>query len=89
MVLVRAVGAVFLAAVLVLMASAPHVHTAAHGDHDCPACLARNVEAARMEVPDLVPSLVEQQVEVVELVSIAPAGSPLGAVPGQSPPVSA
>jgi len=81
--------AALLVAVLVAMAGAPHVHTAAHGDHDCPACIARTVDAARSEMPDLTPTLVEQRVEVVELVSIATVGAPLGAIPGQSPPGNA
>ena len=85
----RAVVASALAALLVVMASAPHVHTGPKGDHDCPACVARTTDAARRVMPDLTPSLVEQPSEAEEPLSFLRAGPPLGAIPGQSPPVSA
>ncbi len=85
----RAVVALGLGVVLVALCWAPHVHDGPHGDHDCPACVARSVDAAHSETPDVAPlrvtfpSLVQAPVESV------PAGAPLGAVPGQSPPADA
>jgi hypothetical protein len=49
----RALVAAALAAFLVAAALAPHVHHGSLGDHDCAACLARNAESPRSEVPDL------------------------------------
>jgi hypothetical protein len=87
----RAVVALVLSAVLVALSWAPHVHH--HGpvdDHDCPACVARNADAAHYEVPDLAPV----RVVFLEVVMVAPfepasVGAPLGSIPGQSPPVNA
>jgi hypothetical protein len=84
----RALLAACLAAFLAASALAPHVHSAERGDHDCAACLARNVESARSEVPDLAPTRVHLVGAVAELVGIPAVGAPLGAVPGQSPPVN-
>jgi hypothetical protein len=86
---VRTAVAALLAALMVALAWAPHVHDGPHGDHECPACVARGAEPARSEVPDLGP----QVTVVVEIpaapVTPPPAGAPQGAVPGQSPPASA
>jgi hypothetical protein len=86
---VRAAVAALLAAVLVVMAGAPHVHTDRNGDHDCPACVARTIDAARSETPDLTPLRVELPAAVVDRMVVVPVGYPLGAVSGQSPPLSA
>ena len=85
----RAVLALILSAVLVVLAGAPHVHRGPQGDHECPACLARTVDAARSETPDLAPRAVRFLQVVFTPVEIVPAGAPLGAIPGQSPPVIA
>lgn len=86
---VRPVVSAVLVVVLFALAGAPHVHQGPHGDHDCPACLARTVEAARTEAPDVAP-VSEPLVEVVaEPFEIVPWGAPLGAIPGQSPPAIA
>jgi len=77
-----------LAAFLVAAALAPHVHNGAHGDHDCVACLARNAESARTEIPDLTPTRVRLVGVVAEMVGVPAVGAPLGAIPGQSPPVN-
>ena len=77
-----------LAALLVVMAGAPHVHTGPGGDHDCPACMARTVEAAHFETPDVAPLRVEFRVVVVDPIVVVPVGAPLGSIPGQSPPES-
>ncbi len=85
----RAVVALLLSAVLVALSGAHHLHHGIRGDHDCPACQARTVDAARTETPDLVPEPVRFVGIVLGPVEIVPAGAPLGAVPGQSPPVIA
>ena len=85
---VRSAIALVLAVVLVALAWAPHVHTGPHGDHDCPACLARNVEAPRSEVPDLAPPQALPAELVADPTVHLRAGAPQGAVPGQSPPVN-
>lgn len=85
----RVVVALVLSAVLVAVAAAPHVHHGIRGDHDCPACLARTIDAARSETPDLAPRPVRYLGVVFAPVEIVPVGAPLGAVPGQSPPSNA
>ncbi len=87
----RAIVALVLCAVLLALSWAPHVHHHdARGDHECPACVTRSSEAARWEVPELAPV----RVMFVRLAVLAPgepasAGTPLGSIPGQSPPVNA
>jgi hypothetical protein len=85
----RAAVAALLAAVLVVMAGAPHVHTGPEGDHDCPACLTRTIDAARTETPDVAPVRIQFPAVVVAAVVTLPVGYPLGAISGQSPPLSA
>ncbi len=85
----RAVVALLLSAVLVALSGAHHVHHGIRGDHDCPACVARTVDAARTETPDVAPRSVRFVGIVLAPVEIVPAGAPLGAIPGQSPPVIA
>ncbi len=85
----RAVVALILSAVLVAMAASPHVHHGARGDHDCPACLARTIDAARSEAPDLAPQPVRFLGVVFLPLESVPVGAPLGAIPGQSPPLNA
>jgi len=85
----RAVVSTVLVAVLVAMAAASHVHQGVHGDHDCPACLARTVDAARSETPDVAPVRVGFVEVVAEPAQVIRAGAPLGAIPGQSPPAIA
>jgi hypothetical protein len=85
----RAAVALVLSAVLVALSWAPHVHHGVRGDHDCPACVARCVDAARSETPDVAPQQVPLPGVVIAPVEIEPAGAPLGAIPGQSPPANA
>jgi hypothetical protein len=86
---VRSAVAALLAAVLVALAWAPHVHDGPHGDHDCAACIARGAEPAGYQVPDLAPRPALREAPTPAPVLAIPAGAPLGAVPGQSPPVNA
>ena len=85
----RVVVALLLSAVLVALSGAAHVHHGIQGDHECPACQARTVDAARTETPELVPEPVHFLGVVLAPVENVPAGAPLGAIPGQSPPVIA
>ncbi len=85
----RAMVALLLCAVLLALSGAHHVHGGVRADHDCPACLARTVDAAHSEMPDLVPEPVRFVGVVLTPVEIVPSGAPLGAVPGQSPPAIA
>ncbi len=86
----RRVVALTLSAVLLALCWAPHVHHGPEGDHDCPACIARTADAAHTETPDVAPVRVAFLVVVVGAPDQrAPDGAPLGAIPGQSPPVTA
>lgn len=85
----RALVALTLSAVLVALSWAPHVHHGPYGDHDCPACVARSGDEAHSETPDVAPRRVELRGEVPAPIEVVPVGAPLGAVPGQSPPVNA
>lgn len=87
----RALVAATLAAYLALTALVPHVHygEADGGGHPCAVCQARTADVATHATPDLTPSPV-----LAGEVALAPGlppvtGAPLGAIPGQSPPVPA
>ncbi len=89
----RAFVAASLAAYLALAALVPHVHhddAGAGASHPCAVCQSRTAaEVTARTTPDLAPSPVP-----VGAVLLAPGlppvtGAPLGAIPGQSPPVSA
>lgn len=78
-----------LSAVLVLaLAAAPHHHSAGRGAYGCVACVTSGAEAAHDETPRTVP-----QPPLLGLARLAPesaisCGAPLGAIPGQSPPLA-
>ena len=83
----RALAAAGLALVLLVAAAGPHVHTAAHGTESCAVCVARHADVPSTPTPDVAPIAV-----VTDAPELAPTwppvpGAPLGAVPGQSPPV--
>ncbi|WP_242342736.1 hypothetical protein [Anaeromyxobacter terrae] len=87
----RALVATALAAYLALTAVAPHVHLEDPGSsgHPCAVCVSRIGEVATRATPELTPSPLVTG-EVVLSPGLPPvAGAPLGAVPGQSPPVPA
>jgi len=78
-----------LSAVLVLAgAAAPHHHAGLQGTHGCVACVTRGAEPAHDETPRAVP--VPASLGLAQLVpeSLAACGAPLGAIPGQSPPLA-
>jgi hypothetical protein len=84
----RAALAILATLMLVAGLAAPHHHEAGQGGHGCLACVVGGAREARDETPRLdrpeVPS---------ERLSPPPGlppvtGAPLGAVPGQSPPLA-
>jgi hypothetical protein len=85
---VRTAVAAALISVLLALAWAPHVHTGPHGDHDCAACVARGAEPARSAEPDLAPVRTFVVEPAAAVGTAEPPGAPLGAIPGQSPPVN-
>jgi hypothetical protein len=82
----RGLLAALLATLVVLTAVSPHVHEGPHGDHDCPACVARGAEEARSATPDVEPAGPVIPGAAAVAIEAPPPGAPLGAVPGQSPP---
>lgn len=85
----RALLAAILAIGLVVTAAVPHVHPAGHGAGECAVCVARHGNVAHGETPDVAPRVQLTEAVVVEP-GVAPVtGAPLGAIPGQSPPVDA
>jgi len=85
----RSLLAALLAVLVVLTAASPHVHRGVEGDHECPACIARGAEEAHSATPDLTPGISPVPAAAPVPVEAPPAGAPLGAIPGQSPPVNA
>jgi hypothetical protein len=83
----RALVAAGLALFLLLTAAAPHVHV--HGTQECVGCVVRHGDVARDETPDVAPLTFVAGAPELEP-GVAPVyGAPLGAIPGQSPPVGA
>jgi hypothetical protein len=87
-VVARAILAVLLAVAVLALAGAPHVHATGHDGQECAACAASRAAAAPASTPDVAPA--PQFAERVVLApGLAPVtGAPLGAIPGQSPPVA-
>ena len=84
----RAVLALAVAVLLASGAALPHAHAGPYGTHSCLACVAGSGEEAGGATPDLAPP---RAVAVGAPASpgLAPVlGAPLGAVPGQSPPLA-
>ncbi|MFL5272010.1 MAG: hypothetical protein ACJ79E_08090 [Anaeromyxobacteraceae bacterium] len=80
-----ALGLIFLD---LLGAVTPHDHGGSFGAHACAACVAAGAEEARAATPDVAPRRVVSVALDVAAPRSRPAGAPLGAVPGQSPPVA-
>lgn len=78
-----------LSAVLVLAgAAAPHHHAGVQGTHGCLACVTRGAEPAHDETPRAVPATAPLDLDRLAPESLAASGAPLGAIPGQSPPLA-
>lgn len=84
-----ALSAALLAAALVALAWAPHVHAGPRGAHECAACVVRGAEAASSEPVELAPAFVRFVAAAIAPVEPPRTGAPLGAIPGQSPPAAA
>lgn len=85
----RAVVAAILALALVLAAGAPHVHAHVVAGDECAVCTLRHTAPPRTELPDVAPVAIVAG-DPAATPGLPPvAGAPLGAVPGQSPPVPA
>jgi hypothetical protein len=84
----RAALAILATLMLVAGLAAPHHHDSPIGSHECLACTAGGARESRDETPRL-----ERPVASAERLPALPglppvAGAPLGAVPGQSPPLA-
>jgi hypothetical protein len=85
----RALIAAGLAIVLALPAAGPHVHVGPDAEGHCAVCVTRHADVPRDATPDLTPLRVVAG-EVLAAPDVDPVtGAPLGAIPGQSPPVAA
>ena len=78
-----------LSAVLVLAgAAAPHHHAGVRDAQGCVACVTRAAEPACDETPRAVPQPPLLGLAQLAPESVTPCGAPLGAIPGQSPPLA-
>jgi hypothetical protein len=85
----RALLAGGLALILVLSAGAAHAHVDAHGAESCAACVLRSADVPQDPTPDLAPAPRPEGAPAIAPGLPPVSGAPLGAVPGQSPPVPA
>jgi hypothetical protein len=84
----RIAFAILATLMLVAGLAAPHQHDSPLGSHDCPACAAGGAREARDETPRLEPGAVPP-VRLGAEPGLPPVtGAPLGAIPGQSPPLA-
>jgi len=84
---VRFVFAIVAASVLLLGVAAPHHHGGSGGVHECVACTVGGALEARDATPGLSPPPPVRVVVATGPVADPVSGFPLGAVPGQSPPL--
>lgn len=84
----RAAAALLTALLVLAVAVAPHHHAGIEGSHACAACSAKAAEEAGPGVPDLSPRPALAGDLAPAPTGRRPGGAPLGAVPGQSPPVA-
>jgi hypothetical protein len=86
---VRGLVALASALLILVSATAPHVHSSALGTHACLACVAAGGEEAAPTSPDVAPRrVVAAPLDECALPEPPVTGAPLGAVPGQSPPAA-
>jgi hypothetical protein len=87
----RAVVAALLSLVLLAAAVAPHVHAHARGvaGDECALCTLRHTAPPPSALPDVVPTLTVEGDAACAAALPPVGGAPLGAVPGQSPPLPA
>jgi hypothetical protein len=89
---VRLVLAALFAVYVAVVAAMPHghgqAHGAAHDRHECIACTTAGSLAWEPDVPDVAPRMLPLEQSVATPESVPSSGAPLGAIPGQSPPVA-
>jgi hypothetical protein len=85
---VRFLVAIATVAVLLAGVAAPHQHATPGGAHECVACTVGGALEARDATPRLSPPLLAPVAQAIEPAADPTAGFPLGAVPGQSPPLA-
>ena len=83
----RFVLAIVAATVLLVGVAAPHHHGGSGGVHECVACTAGGALEARDATPTLAPPPPVRVAVAMGPVADPVTGFPLGAVPGQSPPL--
>ena len=83
----RFVFAIVAATVLLLGVAAPHHHGGSGGVHECVACTVGGALEARDTTPTLSPPPPVRVVFATGPAADPVSGFPLGAVPGQSPPL--
>jgi hypothetical protein len=84
----RIAFAILATLMLVAGLAAPHHHDSPLGSHECPACAAGGAREARDETPRLEPGAVLPVRSGGEPGLPPVTGAPLGAMPGQSPPLA-
>jgi hypothetical protein len=84
---VRFLVAIATAVVLVASVAAPHHHSAPGGVHECVACTVGGALEARDATPAIAPPPPVRVASAASPAAATTAGFPLGAVPGQSPPL--
>jgi hypothetical protein len=85
---VRTAVAIALLVFVLLGAAAPHEHGGSFGAHACAACLAAGAEEARAATPEVAPRELWAAAAPWPAALSRAVGAPLGAVPGQSPPLA-
>ena len=83
----RILVAIATAAMLLVGVATPHHHGAAGGVHECVACTVGAGLEARDTTPDLSPPAPFRVAQAWAPAADPVTGFPLGAVPGQSPPL--
>ena len=83
----RLLVAIATAAMLLVGMAAPHHHAASGGVHECVACTVGGALEARDATPRVPPPPPVQVARATGPAAGQAAGFPLGAVPGQSPPL--
>ena len=84
----RVLVAIATAAMLLAGVAAPHHHAGPAGEHECVACTVGGGLVARDETPRIAPAPVFFVAVAAAPAGVPASGAPLGAVPGQSPPLA-
>jgi hypothetical protein len=84
---VRLLVAIATAAMLLVGVASPHHHAASGGVHECVACTVGGALEARDATPTLAPPASAPVAQASVPAADPVTGFPLGAVPGQSPPL--